>query len=174
MLILFFVFGVAVVPCAAYLYMQSGHPPVAVADPMFPMEEQMARSVLHARIERERPGSDPVPFNEPVLKQGAAVYMSECSFCHGTPSGESQIGVNTFPKTPQFFKAHPGGNRAQDVARRAASFHWYIDNGVRLTAMPSYKNILADNDQWAVANLLANREQPLPESVTKILAGETE
>lgn len=166
-----FILGVATVPAVVYFYVSFGHPPVAVADPMFPGEEAMARSALHLRVQRERAAIDPAPFDEATLKQGASVYMSECSFCHGVPSGESQIGLHTFPKTPQLFKPRPLSSNPTDATVRAASLHWFVDNGVRLTAMPSYKGILSDNDTWAVANLLAVRDKPLPESVKKVLAG---
>lgn len=172
-LVLAFVLGAAAIPATAYLYVRFGHPPVAVSDPMLPGEEAMARSALHARVEKERPAIDPAPFDEATLQQGASIYMSECSFCHGGLSGESQIGLHTFPRTPQLFKPRPAGSHPVDATRRAASLHWYVDNGVRLTAMPSYQGILSDKDDWAVANLLAVRDKPLPESVRKILDGTT-
>ena len=36
--------------------------------------------------------------------------------------------------------------------------------------MPSYKKVLSDTEQWEVANLLAGRDNGLPDSVKKILA----
>jgi thiosulfate dehydrogenase len=169
--ILFLIIGILLVPACGWLYLHYGRPPVAVADPMFPFEETTARSTLRARIDRERPTSDPVQVNEATMQAGANTYMQACAFCHGVPGTESTIGNNTFPRTPQFFRARPAGNRPQaDLTRRAGGYHWYIENGVRLTAMPSYKKTLTDTEQWEVANLLAGRENPLPDSVKKILA----
>jgi thiosulfate dehydrogenase len=171
--ILFLFLGVVLTPATVWLYLHYGHPPVAVADPMFPFEETTARSTLRARIDHERPTSDPVPVNEATLQAGANTYIRACSFCHGVPGTESDIGNNTFPHTPQFFRARPASaaNRPPvDLARRAGGYHWYIENGVRLTAMPSYKKVLSDTEQWEVANLLAGRDNGLPDSVKKILA----
>jgi mono/diheme cytochrome c family protein len=169
--ILFLIIGIVVVPACAWAYLQFGGPPVAVADPLLPFEETIAKSALHARIEHERPTHDPVPVNEATLKEGATVYMSACSFCHGVPGTESKIGTNTFPRTPQFFRPRPAGNRPPpDLARRAGGYHWYVEHGVRLTAMPSFTKTLTDTEQWEVSNLLAGRENPLPESVKKVLA----
>ena len=169
--LLFLILGIVLVPAAGWLYLHFGRPPVAVADPMLPGEEEIARSTLLARVDAERPRNNPVPINEATLQEGASIYMSECAFCHGVPAIESQVGVNTFPKTPQFFRHHATGNRPPDSANRAAAYHWFVENGVRLTAMPSFKHVLTDREQWEVANLLAVSETPLPESVKKVLAG---
>jgi thiosulfate dehydrogenase len=173
--IVFLILGILLTPAVVWLYLHYGHPPVAVSDPMFPFEETTARSALRARIDRERPTSDPVPVNESTLQAGATTYMSACAFCHGAPGMESTVGNDTFPRTPQFFRARPagsgGGNRpAPDPTRRAAGYHWYVENGVRLTAMPSFKKTLTDTEQWEVANMLAGRDNGLPDSVKKILA----
>ncbi len=169
--VLFLIVGILLLPITGWLYLRFGHAPVAVADPTFPFEEHLAQSTLHARIDRERPGNDPVPVNETTLQEGPTTYLHACSFCHGVPGTESSIGNNTFPGTPQFFRARPAGNHPpQDLARRAGSYHWYIDNGVRLTAMPSFRKVLSDREKWEAANLLANRESNLPDSVKKILS----
>jgi thiosulfate dehydrogenase len=169
--ILFFLLGIACVPAFGWLYLRFAHVPVAVSDPMFPMEESMARTALRARIDRERPHADPVSVDNASLTEGAYIYKNECAMCHGSPGNESKVGNNTFPRTPQFFRARPGGNRPQqDLTRRAASYHWYVENGVRLTAMPSYRHILSDKQQWEVSNFLANRDGQLPDNIRSILA----
>jgi mono/diheme cytochrome c family protein len=46
--------------------------------------------------------------------------------------------------------------------------YWKVANGIRLTGMPSYKNILSETQMWQVAQLLANADK-LPADATAAL-----
>jgi len=50
---------------------------------------------------------------------------------------------------------------------------WKVENGIRLTGMPSYKQILTDTQMAQVSVLLANADKPLPPAALEILRGET-
>ena len=45
-------------------------------------------------------------------------------------------------------------------------------NGIRLTGMPAFKEILTDPEIWQVSLLLANADKPLPPAAVEILRGE--
>jgi hypothetical protein len=47
-----------------------------------------------------------------------------------------------------------------------------VANGIRLTGMPSYKEVLTDTQMWQVSLLLANADKPLPPAALSILHGE--
>ena len=94
--LLFLVIGILTVPVCAWIYLNYGHPPVAVADPSFPMEAQIVHRPLNKRIESEL-ATSPITLNEAALTEGAGVYMNECAFCHGTPGKDSKVGANMFP-----------------------------------------------------------------------------
>jgi len=49
--------------------------------------------------------------------------------------------------------------------------YWKVANGIRLTGMPSYKDILSDTAMWQVSLLLANADKPLPPAAIDILNG---
>ena len=48
----------------------------------------------------------------------------------------------------------------------------FRSNGIRLTGMPSYKEILTDTQMWQVSILLANAAKPLPPAAVAILKGD--
>jgi thiosulfate dehydrogenase len=51
--------------------------------------------------------------------------------------------------------------------------YWKVANGIRLTGMPAFKDMLTDNQMWQVSLLLANADKPLPPTATNILNGTT-
>jgi mono/diheme cytochrome c family protein len=51
--------------------------------------------------------------------------------------------------------------------------YWKVANGIRLSGMPSYKELLTDPEMWQVSVLLANADKPLPPAAVAILNGET-
>ena len=65
------ILGVLLLPVGGMLYFHFGHPPVAVADTAFPMEEQIVHVPLHARIDEEAPKSAPIEPSAVNLQAGA-------------------------------------------------------------------------------------------------------
>ena len=45
-------------------------------------------------------------------------------------------------------------------------------SGIRLTGMPSYKDVLTETEMWQVTLLLANADKPLPPTALDILRGQ--
>jgi mono/diheme cytochrome c family protein len=52
-----------------------------------------------------------------------------------------------------------------------AETHWKVANGIRLTGMPAFNQVLSENQMWQVSLLLANADKPLPPSAVEILRG---
>jgi hypothetical protein len=50
--------------------------------------------------------------------------------------------------------------------------YWKVANGIRLTGMPSYKQVLTENQMWQVSLLVANADKPLPPAALAILHGQ--
>jgi thiosulfate dehydrogenase len=167
--ILFLILGVLIAPLCGWLYLNYGHPPVAVADPSFPMEAAIVHNPLHHRIDAENPGNSPVPINEATLTEGANVYATECAFCHGTPGKPSKVGANMYPDVPQLWERHHNGKVVGVSDDPAGETYWKVKNGIRLTGMPSYQKILTDQQMWEVSNLLSSADKPMPDAVTTIL-----
>lgn len=163
-----FLFALTLVAVGAWAYLTYGRPPVAVADPAFPMEARIARSTLSARIARqiEKP---PFGTSEDVFETGAKVYKSDCAFCHGSPGSPSPIGENMFPVAPQLWRKQRDRAVVGVSEDPVGETYWKIKNGIRLTGMPGFDGLESDSEMWDVALLLKNADQPLPDPVTELL-----
>jgi mono/diheme cytochrome c family protein len=47
-----------------------------------------------------------------------------------------------------------------------------VANGIRLTGMPAFKDILSETQIWQVSLLLANADKPLPPAALQLVRGE--
>ena len=153
-----------------YLYLHRGHPPVAVDDPAFPYEAQIVHVPLSARIDREMKNS-PFPASDAAFQRGAEVYKEDCAFCHGIPGSDSVYGTSMYPSAPQLWLKHKKGNVVGVSDDEVGETYWKVKNGIRLTGMPTYQDLLSDSDIWDVSLLLKNADQQLPEPVMKVLTG---
>jgi thiosulfate dehydrogenase len=63
-----------------------------------------------------------------------------------------------FPKPPQLFRGHGVTNDT------VGETYWRIENGIRLTGMPAFRQSLSENQIWQIALLLANAEKLPPEA----------
>jgi len=166
-----FVLGVAASAAAIFLYLKFGPLPVAVTDTPFPMEKEIVRLPLHARIEREQK-EPPFGIGEDVFEGGAHVYRAQCAGCHGTPGHDVAFAKSMYPAAPPLWKKH-GRNGVVGVSDDdAGETYWKVANGIRLSGMPSYKHVLSDTQMWQVSLLLKNADKELPDPVMKILQGQ--
>jgi thiosulfate dehydrogenase len=162
------ILGVVLVPATIMLYFHLGHPPVAVSDPAFPMEQQIVHVPLHARIDKEAPKSAPIEPSAVNLQAGAQIYRQQCAACHGLYPTASSFAANMYPEAPQLWK--PEGNGVVGVSDDPpGETFWKVDNGIRLSGMPSYRKVLNPTQEWQVALLLANADKPLPPAVISLL-----
>ncbi len=151
----------------AALYLKYGNPPVATADPSFPMEAQIVHVPLGARIARELK-QPPFPADEHGLEAGAQVYAKQCASCHGTPGHDVAFATWMFPRAPQLWKQHRKGVVGVSDDEIGETF-WKVENGIRLSGMPAYQKILSNTEMWQVAWLLKNADKPLSPQVQTAL-----
>ena len=151
----------------AYLYLKHGNPPVATADPSFPMEAQIVHVPLEARIKREMQ-SPPFQPDEQVYEAGAQIYVKQCASCHGVPGHDVSFAKWMFPKAPQLWKKH--GNGVVGVSDdEVGETYWKVDNGIRLTGMPSFQRNLSSTEMWQVSWLMKSADKPLSPGVQATL-----
>jgi thiosulfate dehydrogenase len=164
-----FAAGLLVLPVFAYFYIAYGRPPVGTADNPFPLEAEIVKIPLKARINREMPATVPIPVDDAALTAGAQVYQTQCAFCHGKQNAPAAIATTMFPKTPQLWAKHKNGvvGVSDDPASET---YWKVKNGIRLTGMPAYGSILSDTQIWQVSLLLSKADQPLPSGATRLLS----
>ena len=167
-IILGFLLGVAAVAGGAAAYLRFGALPVATADKPFPLEKAIVSVSLKARIASQ---IQPAPFgtDEDVFEGGAHVYRTQCAGCHGTPGRDVAFAKSMYPAAPQLWKKHAKGNVVGVSDDEPGETYWKVANGIRLTGMPAYKNVLTDTQMWQVTLLLKNADQQLPDPVMNIL-----
>ena len=169
------IIGVILVPAAVLAWFQFGKVPVAVSDPPLPQERLITSVPLSARIDRELVKTPPVQVTEDNLVAGAQVYRDQCAACHGYHGKPSSFGAHMFPGAPPLWEVHHHGSESMMGVTDdpPGETYWKVANGIRLTGMPSYKDVLTDTQMWQVSLLLANADKPLPPAAITILRGDS-
>src|SRR3984885_6859251 len=91
---------------------------------------------------------NPLPATDEVVSQGREVFLGSCAQCHGADArGDTDIGRNMYPPAMDLSSSH-----VQHWSD--AELFWIIQNGVRLTGMPSWKSSISDNDTWKLARFI--------------------
>ncbi len=172
-LILGIVIGIILVPLVALAYFKFGKVPVAVNDPPFPNERLVTSVPLEARIDKEMVKNPPIQATEENLVAGAHLYADNCAMCHGFHGKPSATGTHEFPTAPPLWEKHHNGDVVGVSDDPPGETYWKVANGIRLTGMPAYKDVMSDTQMWQVSLLLANADKPLPPAATAVLNGET-
>jgi mono/diheme cytochrome c family protein len=93
---------------------------------------------------------NPVPDTEEAVRQGRLLFAQSCAVCHGTDGrGGTDLGRNMYP--PAMDMTSPHVQHWSD-----AELLWIIQNGVRLTGMPSWQSNLSETDSWKLARFIHN------------------
>ena len=101
---------------------------------------------------------------------GAQVYRQNCAACHGLYSSTSTFAQHMYPWAPPLWQVH-GTHRHVGVSDDPPGVtYWKVDNGIRLTGMPSFNQILTPTQMWQVSLLLANADKPMPQPVMDIIS----
>jgi mono/diheme cytochrome c family protein len=96
--------------------------------------------------------TSPVPRNAQTLARGETLFTVNCAMCHGAKAdGQSFIAT-------RFNAAHfypPVDLHSQRVQSRTdGQLYWIVTNG--LGNMPTFRNLLTDDDRWAMVNYIRN------------------
>jgi thiosulfate dehydrogenase len=167
--ILGLIIGIVLVPLIVIAYLMYGKVPVAVSDPAFPYERQLVHMPLNGRIQRELVGTHMEP-DATNLTAGARIYVDRCSACHGIHGHPSAFGAHMYPDAPQLLEPHHNNSGVVGVSDDpVGETYWKVENGIRLTGMPSFKTQLSDPEMWQVSLFLANANKPMPPAVLDIL-----
>jgi mono/diheme cytochrome c family protein len=91
---------------------------------------------------------NPLPETDEVVSQGQEVFLGVCAQCHGADAhGDTDVGRNMNPPAMDLSSAH-----VQHWSD--AELFWIIQNGVRLTGMPSWKSSISANDTWKLTRFI--------------------
>jgi len=167
------ILGVLLVPIAVMAWFHFGHVPVAVADAPLPQERLLTHVALDARIDREVIKTPPIPADEAAFVAGAQIYRDQCASCHGFHGKPSSFGPHMYPDAPPLWEEHHHGSETMMGVTDdpPGETYWKVANGIRLSGMPSFKEVLTDTQMWQVSLLLATADKPLPPAALDILNG---
>src|SRR5207253_2054141 len=102
--ILGIVVAILLVAGGMYVYFSWGFAPVATSASPMPLERKLAKSALHAYLNKLPHPQPMVPADEANLIAGSKVYKEQCATCHGLPGEpKSAVSQGMFPAPPQLF-----------------------------------------------------------------------
>jgi len=111
----------------------------------------LIRQLRLAAIPREqREQANPVPASPEVLAQARGHFADHCASCHANDgSGQTPIGQNLYPKTPDMRL-----KETQDLSDGELAF--MIHNGIRFTGMPAWGigKLDDDLDSWKLVHFI--------------------
>jgi len=165
-LLLGILIGVCLPVFAAYLFLVFGGMPVATKGDPLPLERFVVRTAMRAAMKNELGKEAPFPVSVEHLNNGAKLYRNNCGGCHGVGDHENLMAKAMFPPAPQLFR--PNHDVTDD---EIGKIYWKVKNGIRLTGMPSYADILKDEEIWEVSLFLKNADK-LPDEAKKTLIGD--
>ncbi len=154
---------VVVVLGAAYgvLMVRSGF---STREPPSAAEAVIARTARRLAVPQAmRSLQNPLTANETVLATARAHWGDHCAICHAADgSGNSEMGKNTYPPAPDM--------RADAVQSQTdGELYAAIQNGVRLTAMPSWGTARDDDpDTWALVAFIRTLPTLTPAALKEI------
>mgnify|MGYP001547219977 CR=1 FL=1 len=134
---------------------------------------QVSSQPMPATIDSMSSLANPVAADERSLLNGRKYFQINCAVCHGYHGKVSVTGTHEFPTAPALWEKHRRGNVVGVSDDPPGETEWKVANGIRLTGMPAYKDVLNETQMWQVSLLLANADKPLPPSVVSILNGQT-
>jgi thiosulfate dehydrogenase len=171
-LVLGILLGLVLAPVMLLAWFRWGRVPVAVADPPLPLEKWITQVPLDARIDREMVKTPPIQADEDSFGAGAGIYRDQCAGCHGFHGKPSSLAAHMFPKAPQLWEKHKNSDVVGVSDDPPGETFWKVSNGIRLTGMPAFNQVLTETQMWQVSLLLANAGKPLPPAVLAIVRGE--
>lgn len=166
------ILGLILAPLLVLAWFRWGNPPVAVADPPIPFERQIVHVPLNLRIDRDKPAAPAIEANEANLNAGATIYSEQCAACHGLYGKPSSFAGHMYPKAPQLWQKHKSGLAVGVSDDPPGETYWKVANGIRLSGMPAFNDILSPTQIWQVTLLLANADKALPPGAVAIVKGE--
>jgi mono/diheme cytochrome c family protein len=109
-----------------------------------------------ARRSSEQPDGAAIPTDDDLVA-GVEIYKEMCAQCHGHLNGRASVlGASFYPPAPQL----PG----HGTSYTDAEVFWIVKHGIRNTSMPSWRNLLSDENIRQVAAYIKTMDS-LPAAV---------
>lgn len=145
--------GVSIPFLVGYLFIISGGMPVATKGDALPFERFLAKKAKRAAYKVDLDKQAPFQLVGERVNHASSIYKNNCGGCHGVSDQENKMAKAMFPPAPQFFH---GKDITDDPI---GEIYWKVKNGIRLTGMPGYVDILSEEEIWEVSLFLKNGEK---------------
>ena len=100
---------------------------------------RLVRLSIPADADRQQ---NPLAGQADVWRQARDHYLDHCALCHGRDAkGKTEIGANMYPKVPDLTSTEVQG-------RSDGALFYIIQNGIRWTGMPAWKEEHTPDDTW--------------------------
>jgi mono/diheme cytochrome c family protein len=94
---------------------------------------------------------NPTPNTQETIKAGEEHFRHHCQVCHGLDGQNSGVPFAKYT-SPEI--ADLASKTVQDY--KDGQLKWIIENGIRLSGMPRWKEIINDEEMWAIVRYLRN------------------
>ena len=154
-----FIFGIVtmiLVLALGLLFALKGFVSMRADNPPSKIEATLAGHAMDASVARAAPkATNPLTADETNLVVGARLYRDHCTLCHGDPAHPKSLLADSLnPPAPQFMN---------DMADMPENQNFYIlQHGIRWTAMPSWKNVLTEQQIWQLVTFLGHMHELPP------------
>ena len=131
--------------------------PIGADNPPSSIERALAGRAMDVYAAKHKPeGPNPTQPTPANLTTGAKEYEEHCAFCHGGAKAKISPMQNRFnPPAPQLINRIPHDDDAW--------LFWVTKHGVRMTGMPSWDNIMSDEEMWMVVSFIKHSDKLPPE-----------
>jgi mono/diheme cytochrome c family protein len=113
------------------------------------IERTVARQLVRLSIPHEaEQQQNPFAADADAWQDARAHYADHCAVCHGRGGkGDTEVGKNMYPRVPDL--------TSPEVQKRSDGELFYIiQNGVRWTGMPAWKNEHSPEESWKLVAFL--------------------
>lgn len=156
-----FIFGIVftliALAAGVFAVSQFGLYPIGADQPPSALERSLAARALDVYADKHKPeGPNPVAITPANLTEGAREYEQHCALCHGGAKAKiSPMRDKLNPPAPQLI------NRIPDDPD--TWLFWVTKHGVRMTGMPTWDEILTDDQIWKVVAFIKHSDKLPPE-----------
>jgi len=106
---------------------------------------------------------NPTPDNEASRKEGAEHFQHHCQICHGLDGQNTGVPFAGKMSPPV---ADLSSQPVQDY--KDGQLKWIIENGIRFSGMPGWKDILTDEEMWHMVRFIRHLPPKASVGVPKV------
>lgn len=141
----------AVVAVGGAVYLLTGSYNVSATSPHWDITLKILETVRDRSIAAHSKdiGAPPSLSDAQLMKTGLRHYHSMCRWCHGAPGySRREFAMGLYPSPPDLVS----GQVQQEW--NEAQLYWIINNGLKMTGMPSFGVTHSEEELWGVVAFL--------------------